>query len=530
MGKNKFFISSLAVAVAVGSSGVSAGAASAFSDVSKNNSHYDAIMELANRGIIHGYGDGTFRPENAVTRGQAAKMIAGVLGMNMGAVPSTGFNDVSANDEFAGAIMALKQLGVIGGYNDGTFRPNAPISRNEMAIILMRALQLQVDENVKLPFTDVHAEYKDAVTAMYQYSITKGITETTFGGNTAVTRGQLASFILRAEKMLTQAPAEETAAEVTLVVEDIEKEWLKTANDRVKISKTVQSFLNEANAKALTGAKIQAKVVNDEIVSIAALELNASGSEGALVTFNGSDTTFEGNMTINANYIELKNVVIAGDITLTSKAVTSFATNQVEVTGEVIVEDAAASPVASLAKIANSSTPLTIDFKGSSIAVLTINRSNVYVHSDQTLLKVVLQGNAKDTVINANINQLILLFVGLLDVKLTGTGTIHRLEIPERTDLDRSKREFELLWNGTINEFSMLDAFGQILISKDTKITLVIIPNGSSPTAIFRNLTSFLKNIGKFTLQDGTVIIVRDGNETKDSYVPTPTVPSAPTG
>ena len=156
MGKNKLFISTLAVAVAIASSGtVSAGAASSFSDVSKNNPHYDAIMELANRGIINGYGDGTFGPGNPVTRGQASKMIAGVLGMNVGAVPSTGFSDVSASHEFAGAIMALKQLGVIGGYTDGTFRPNAPISRNEMAIILTRALQLQVEETTKLPFTDV---------------------------------------------------------------------------------------------------------------------------------------------------------------------------------------------------------------------------------------------------------------------------------------------------------------------------------------------------------------------------------------
>ena len=176
-------------------------------------------------------------------------MIAGVLGMNTGAVPSTVFNDVSANDEFAGAIMALKQLDVIGSYIDGTFRPNAPISRNEMAIILMRALQLQVDETMILPFTDVHADYKAAVTAMYKYGITQGITETTFGGNTAVTRGQLATFTVRAEKMLTQAPVEETAAEVTLVVENIEKEWLKTANEKLKIGKMVQSFLNETNAK-----------------------------------------------------------------------------------------------------------------------------------------------------------------------------------------------------------------------------------------------------------------------------------------
>ena len=254
--------------------------------------------------------------------------------------------------------------------------------------------------------------------------------------------------------------------------------------------------------------------------------MNDSGAEDALVTFDGGKATLEGDMSINADFIELKNVVIAGNVTLTSKAVTGFKTNQVEVKGELVVEDVAANPVASLAKIANSSTTLTIDFKGSSIAVLTINRSNVHVLSDQTLLTVVLQGNAKDTVIHANMNQLILRFVKLLDVKLAGTGTINRLEIPERTNqstnLDRSKMEFELLWNGTINEFSILDTFVQILISKDTKITLAIIPDGIHPTSIFKNLMSFLRNFGKFMLQDGTIIIVQDssyGDDSNNSYV-----------
>ena len=66
--------------------------------------------------------------------------------------------------------------------------------------------------------------------------------------------------------MVTQAPIEETATEVTFVVEDIEKGLVKTAAQQLKIGKTVQSFLNEANAKALTGATVQAKVVNGEVV------------------------------------------------------------------------------------------------------------------------------------------------------------------------------------------------------------------------------------------------------------------------
>lgn len=505
MAKNKLFISTVAVAVA--SSGlIPAGVDAAtptFSDVSKNNSHYDAIMELAKRGIIQGNGDGTFAPGKPVTRGQAAKMIAGALGLDTKNTGSSGFSDVPAKYEFAGAISVLQQLGVINGYGDGTFRPNDPISRNHMAVILTNALKLKPSAATKIPFTDVQENYKQAITALYQYGIAAGATSTTFDGNSPVTRGQLASFIVRAEKALTQAPAE-----VTIVVEGIEKGKLKTANKEFKIGSTVQSLLNEGNAQALAGASIKVKIVNGEIASVSAIELNISGAEGAPVTFDGGNTTLTGNMIINADFVELKNLVVTGNITLTGKAATRFDTNQLTVKGDLVVEDVKASPTATnFNTIIDPQTGgLTVIVRSGVLTNVTIDRPNTTIHSNVIFPTMSIFPNGFNSTINADIGILQLPPELQGPVRLSGTGTINQLNIPSRPntpDLSTIPRpQFDLNWNGNINLLSILDTLIQIRSGQGTRIGDLIIPNGIDPLGIF----SGIPNVNTIRFPNGAAV------------------------
>lgn len=177
-----------------------------FSDVAPTDYFYNDVMTLAERGIVKGFPDGSFRPNDSVTRGQAAKMIAGVLGLDTENVANPGFKDVSTTDEYYGAIAALANAGVIQGYPDDTFKPAQPIQRNQMAKIIAGAFDLSASTGTT-PFTDMNKDYEEAITALYENGITKGTSATTFGGNENVTRGQLAAMILRAE--LAQQDEEE---------------------------------------------------------------------------------------------------------------------------------------------------------------------------------------------------------------------------------------------------------------------------------------------------------------------------------
>ena len=102
-----------------------------FKDLDPNAYYYDAVIELYNRGDIGGYKDGTFRPNQAVTRGQAAKMLANASNLNVTNPSNPGFRDVPTNHDYYKYIAALANEGIINGYDDKTFRPNEPINRNQ---------------------------------------------------------------------------------------------------------------------------------------------------------------------------------------------------------------------------------------------------------------------------------------------------------------------------------------------------------------------------------------------------------------
>ncbi|MGO4275167.1 S-layer homology domain-containing protein, partial [Paenibacillus sp. TAF58] len=97
------------------------------------------IQALVKAGVIDGYQDGSFRPEAAVTRAEFVSMI--VKAFHLTATGGTGFSDTGghwAKD----AIATASTLGIVDGYEDGTFGPYDNITREQMAVILARAAHL----------------------------------------------------------------------------------------------------------------------------------------------------------------------------------------------------------------------------------------------------------------------------------------------------------------------------------------------------------------------------------------------------
>ncbi|MGM9943593.1 MAG: S-layer homology domain-containing protein, partial [Lysinibacillus sp.] len=204
----------LASAVTAGVVNVSANTYT-FKDVPNANSHYDSIYNLVDRGIIKGYSDGTFRPDNTLTRGQAAKILAGILKLDTTDMTQL-FTDVPAEYEHVAAINALFKKGIIGGYSDGTFRPNAILTRGQLAKILVKAFELKEAQDEQLPFTDIapDSDLATYVQTLLNYSITQGTSATTFSPTNPVTRGQMASFVVRAENV-AKTLKEKTAIRVS---------------------------------------------------------------------------------------------------------------------------------------------------------------------------------------------------------------------------------------------------------------------------------------------------------------------------
>lgn len=105
-----------------------------FSDVPNNYQYYDAIQSLVARGIINGYEDGTFKPDATITRAEFAKMVIYAIGMGnlaQDSSASTGFPDVPAEHWAAGVIKIAFDLKIINGFEDGTFKPDENVTYDQ---------------------------------------------------------------------------------------------------------------------------------------------------------------------------------------------------------------------------------------------------------------------------------------------------------------------------------------------------------------------------------------------------------------
>ena len=138
----KFLSLVLALVMTMSLVTVSAGAKD-FTDNSKIT-YEEAVDVISAVGVVDGYTDGSFNPTNQLTRGAAAKIICNlVLGPTTAAALSADaapFKDVPANHEFAGYIAYCSQQRIINGYNDGTFRPAAPLTGYAFLKMLLGAL------------------------------------------------------------------------------------------------------------------------------------------------------------------------------------------------------------------------------------------------------------------------------------------------------------------------------------------------------------------------------------------------------
>ena len=161
------------------------------------NLHEGAIEAIAAAGITTGCGSGRYCPGTPVTREQMAVFLVRALEESPSSAPGS-FADVAAGP-FSGHIQRIAELGIATGYPDGTFRPSNPISRGEMAVMLTRALALAPGTGSGT-FSDVPdgVFFTGAVEAIAAAGISDGCGAGKYCPFDQVLRDQMASFVARA--------------------------------------------------------------------------------------------------------------------------------------------------------------------------------------------------------------------------------------------------------------------------------------------------------------------------------------------
>jgi len=165
----------------------------------------DSIRLFARLGIVQGYDDGTFKPDANITRGEFASMIVKLFPLAQGSAASPDFTDLG-NSWAREAILTLASNGIITGYDDGTFRADRNITRAEMVAILGRIVNLATvkqEQTVKLRDID-HVWAREQIQQAANAGLISGRGGNAFAPNQEATRAEALTVLLRA---LSLSPA-----------------------------------------------------------------------------------------------------------------------------------------------------------------------------------------------------------------------------------------------------------------------------------------------------------------------------------
>lgn len=169
-----------------------------FTDVPAGYWARGAIDALLADGAINGLPDGSFRPEAPVTRAEFVKLLDVVLGLPPDGGGFGGFADVPAHAWFRPWVDAAAAAGIAHGRSPTGFFPNRPITRQEMAVLVARGLQLAAGQSQGLPFADAATIAPWAVPAVGAASAAgyiAGFPDGTFRPDDAATRAQAATVL-----------------------------------------------------------------------------------------------------------------------------------------------------------------------------------------------------------------------------------------------------------------------------------------------------------------------------------------------
>ena len=167
----------------------------------------DYISFVAVRGKINGIGDNQFAPDENVTRAEFLKMIFGALDIEITPTEVLA-SDVSADDWYAPFVGFAMQNAIVKGYEDGTFKPNNEISREEMMVMLNRCIEYKgiISKTGKINFIDkmdISAWAKDSIANIVAMGLITGNDDGTLKPRSNAKRSECAVVMMRCIKMVT---------------------------------------------------------------------------------------------------------------------------------------------------------------------------------------------------------------------------------------------------------------------------------------------------------------------------------------
>ncbi|AWE06034.1 hypothetical protein DCE79_00795 [Lysinibacillus sp. 2017] len=518
-------LSKATVATVVAASGIlvampQPSSAATFKDLNPYADYYEPVIDLVNRNIATGFADGTFKPNQAITRADAAKMLALAIDVNIANPKNPGFKDVNVNNGNYRYIAALAEAGIINGFTDNTFKPNEPITRGQMAKIITLGFQFGMSSKLNNSFRDVSPTNFAAyyIQTLVDLNVTKGTTTVTFDPFKNVTRAQMATFVWRAEKADRGTPL--------YTVGDVSGNTIYINGVAHTVASHLRSVINASNKNILNGAYIEGTFANNTLTNITKLTLNASGTSSRLLALDGNYTSFAGELVINGSYIRLKNLNFTGRVEVAEAPRRSLAALQnvrfasVENFASFIDWDTPTesknddflNPIdnETLKDKTNPSTSPTskykermanvkkyVDFEGSDLRNLVVTADRAFVKADSEIDRLTVRGDVTNFEFYADAKAMYL----DNDYNMTVFG-VHDIQYVYKNSLKNVKFNTD----STYDYYYVTTKSGYSDLGEFAYINDAIIPKGTTVNTIFDDFETDEPNIGYIEDENGTPV------------------------
>lgn len=454
-----------------------------FQDIGKMTSEQKAgIRQAVQAGFLHGDPNGAFRPFDLLTRQEMAMVLTQVLNLPAKKVKSD-FTDVESSSWSSPYIEAVHQAGLMNGDGDGKFRPKGKVTREEMAVLLIRVSQLSSGTDTSelrktADWEQVSVWAKPYVTTALN-SGSLGTSNGKFDPRNKVTRGEMARILLS-----TFIPKDHLAH-----LQRVEDGKVRINGIEYKLADSVKGVLNSDNSDVLKDAGIEFTADQHMIRSITKLEIRSSGQAppssapefSSNLVLDGLGAAIDGDLTIAGDFVTVKNLEVINDFTITPKLGHDFYAYKLKVHGDSRIQGGDQHTV-----LFDSSQLQAAEVSKPNVHVITQNDSTVQqmtVISDatiendtsSTLQQVTLASGAQQVELQGTVKQLTV--TSNQPTKLTGNAAVESLVVNNSAPVN-------LAFTGTIANLQVNNPSASVNVSSATNVMNTVLAPGVTSSAV----------------------------------------------
>lgn len=224
-------------------------------DINKSSWAFKAVQFAVSKGYMEVFEDNTFRPNQVITRGEAAAIIAKTMEVSLESDFELQVMDVSESHPYYKEIRKLTELGIVDPSN--YFYPDEPIIRSQIAKMIALAFHVEVDQNNKKSYKDIPDNYwaKNYIESLSDVNMMNGTSRTTFSPKRYVSRAEIAMLIMRGKDF------ENKVENLQIAYDYLAKDYISTENSHTSYVNEVVKLVNEEREKkGLNPLKVDVKL------------------------------------------------------------------------------------------------------------------------------------------------------------------------------------------------------------------------------------------------------------------------------